>query len=186
MKLILIRHGKTQHNIDEKFCGSTDAEVCEIGVEELLKLKETIKYPKAERFFTSGMKRTNKTLEVLYGIENPEVLEQFKEMNFGDFENVTFKQLESDERFVEWSKDTFNQRCPGGESGKDMLERLVTGIEKLKHTKEKSIVVVSHGAVIATAMQYLFRDIEISFQQLIPDNGRGYIIDLDKKEYTTL
>ncbi len=183
MKLYLIRHGKTKQNIDEMFCGSTDAVVCDVGFTELEELKKTISYPKADRYFTSGMTRTKQTLETLYQVEQHEAIEDFKEMNFGDFENQTFKSLATNSLFVDWSKDTFNQQCPGGESGKQVLERIKTGVEKIRAMQDDSVVLVTHGAVIAMTMMYLFEDIGKTFEQLIPNNGRGYSVDLEKMEF---
>ena len=49
--LYLIRHGKTQANLEHRYCGSTDLPLSQEGAEELKRLCYEI--PEA-RFLTSG------------------------------------------------------------------------------------------------------------------------------------
>ena len=64
MRIYLIRHGKTQANERHLYCGSTDLSLSDAGKAELQQLHYDIKNV---RFLTSGMKRTNETLRILFG-----------------------------------------------------------------------------------------------------------------------
>ena len=63
MTIYLIRHGKTEANEKWLYCGSTDLPLSERGREELRGISYDIKNV---RFLTSGMKRTNETLKILF------------------------------------------------------------------------------------------------------------------------
>ena len=64
MIIYLIRHGKTEANEKWLYCGSTDLPLSEKGREELRRIHYDIRNV---RFLTSGMKRTNETLRILFG-----------------------------------------------------------------------------------------------------------------------
>ena len=50
MKLILIRHGKTEANEEHLYCGSTDLPLSEFGKAELMERKNTVIYPSLADF----------------------------------------------------------------------------------------------------------------------------------------
>ena len=65
MKLTLIRHGKTIGNEQRLYYGRMDLPLTEGGMRELQALRGV--HPKAERYYTSGMLRTEQSLRILYG-----------------------------------------------------------------------------------------------------------------------
>ena len=65
MSIYLIRHGKTRANEEHRYCGSTDLPLSEGGRAELNAL--TYRLPEGLRFVTSGMLRTEQTLQALFG-----------------------------------------------------------------------------------------------------------------------
>ena len=60
----LIRHGMTEANEKHLYCGSTDLPLSEAGIAALRELHYDIQNA---RFLTSGMRRTEQTLELLFG-----------------------------------------------------------------------------------------------------------------------
>ncbi len=87
MKVYLIRHGKTIANEQWLYCGQTDVPLTESGIEELKEKKERGGYPDIEGFkvYTSGLKRTEQTLEILFGDVEHTALPEMMEINYGDF-----------------------------------------------------------------------------------------------------
>ena len=45
------------------------------------------------QFFTTGMLRTEQSLEIIYGKREHEVIEALRELDFGEFEMCTYEQL---------------------------------------------------------------------------------------------
>ena len=63
MKWVLIRHGKTQGNLEHRYIGSqTDESLCPQGISELKEMH----YPPVQRVFVSPMKRCLETAALLY------------------------------------------------------------------------------------------------------------------------
>ena len=62
MKLTLIRHGLTEGNIRRLYYGAMDLPLLPDGIEALHALRDGGGYPEAERYFTSGMTRTEQRI----------------------------------------------------------------------------------------------------------------------------
>ena len=66
-KVVLIRHGESVWNKENRFTGWTDVDLTENGVQEAVKAGELLKKEgfKFEKAFTSYLKRANKTLNTI-------------------------------------------------------------------------------------------------------------------------
>ena len=177
MILHLIRHGRTQANEKRLYCGYTDIPLSEQGRLDLMALKDTVVYPIADIYITSGLRRASESLQILYDRKPDVVIEEFKELNHGDFEMKSYDELKDDPEYQRWIGDTYNEASPGGESRAVFDRRVMTGFDKLLGIEADSIVVVSHGGVIVSIMERLFPG-QRDFYQWQPRNGRGYTLDI--------
>lgn len=170
MTIYLIRHGKTRANEEHLYCGSTDLPLSEAGKAELCKLS----YPAFHaRFVTSGMRRTNETLRLLFGQVPFREEPRFREVDFGDFEMRAYAQLKDDPAYQCWlSGDNEANRPPHGESGNEMKRRVLEAFGQL----QEDTVVVTHGGVIAAIMEQLFPGEGKNRYQWQPAPGHGYAI----------
>lgn len=177
MTLYIIRHGKTKANEKRLYCGRTDLPLSDGGRRELLKLKRKKNYPNASLYITSGLRRAEETLEVLYNEKPYIVMPQFAEIDFGEFEMKSHEELEDDAFYQSWLEDTNARNCPSGESGFQFRERVLRGFDELCRTadEDSSIVLVTHGGVIATIMENL-RPGEKNYYQWQPKCGHGYFL----------
>lgn len=194
-KILLLRHGLTEANEKSLYCGYTDISLTDKGKNELLnkscdykkmlfgdKKSETVNV----KYFTSGMKRTNETLELLFDTRNYVVLPGFKEMNFGIFEMHSYEELKELPEYVEWISGDFYSNVPrGGESGNQMRKRVVDSLHSLlseleKEPSEMIYVLVCHGGVIAAIMEYLFPKENKNLYEWQPLHGCGYMIEFSK------
>ncbi len=66
-KVVLIRHGESQWNKENRFTGWTDVDLTEYGVQEAIKAGELLRKEgfRFDRAFTSYLKRANKTLNTI-------------------------------------------------------------------------------------------------------------------------
>ena len=170
MSIYLIRHGKTQANEKHLYCGSTDLPLSEAGREELQSLAYAIA---PERFATSGMKRTNETLEILFGNVPYSVDSRFREVDFGDFEMKSYEMLKDDPAYQAWlTGDNEGNVPPNGESGVQMTRRVLEAFAELP----EGTALVAHGGVIAAIMANCFSQEGKHRYQWQPQNGCGYEI----------
>ena len=168
MSIYLIRHGKTEANEQHLYCGSTDLPLSEVGREELRFLSYDIA---PARFVTSGMKRTEETLRILFGTVPYSVDSRFREVDFGDFEMKSYEMLKDDPAYQAWlTGDNESNIPPGGESGVQMTQRVLEALRELPD----GTALVTHGGVIAAIMASLFPGEGKHRYQWQPENGHGY------------
>ena len=181
MKLILIRHGMTEANERRLYCGSTDLPLSESGREELLRLRKSVDYPDIAgmRIITSGMKRCDETLHMLYGDIAHETEPALCEMDFGAFEMRSYDEMKNDADYVAWiSGDNEKNVTPGGESGEMMKKRALAALSRIV-SDDVDAAVFTHGGVIAAYMAHAFPDEHKNRYEWQPSPGRGYAVEVD-------
>lgn len=177
MTIYLIRHGKTEANEKHLYCGSTDLPLSETGRAELEQLHYDLKNV---RFLSSGMKRTNETMQILFDDMPYTVEPRFREVDFGIFEMHSYDQLKDTPAYQAWlTGDNEANIPPQGESGLQMKQRVLEAFREIR----EDTCIITHGGVIAAIMKYLFPEEGKHLYQWQPKNGCGYQISEDT--YTT-
>ena len=170
MTIYLIRHGKTEANERHLYCGSTDLSLSTAGKEELRNVHYDIKNA---RFITSGMKRTDETLKILFGDVPYEVDPRFREVDFGIFEMHSYEDLKDTPEYQAWlTGDNEANIPPQGESGVQMKERVLHAFSEI----QEDTCIITHGGVIAAIMEHLFPDENKNRYEWQPKPGYGYRI----------
>ena len=185
MKLLLIRHGRTEANEKHLYCGSTDIGLSDRGRAELEDIKKRRKYPDVYgmRAITSGKKRCEETLHLLFGDIPHETDTDFCEMDFGIFEMRSYEEMKDDPVYIEWiSGDNESNIATGGESGNIMTERVMRGLDRITDDGRDTLL-VTHGGVIAAVMAYLFPSEGKNRYEWQPSYGGGYVIDTTVPSY---
>lgn len=172
--IYLIRHGKTLANELHLYCGSTDISLSPAGAAELRELR----YPAIDAWYlTSGMKRANETLSILFGDVPYREAPEFREVDFGAFEMRGYDELKEDPAYLAWiTGDNEGNVPPGGESGKEMAARALAAFDALERTGENTVL-VTHGGVIAAIMASRFPEEGKNRYQWQPAPGRGYCLE---------
>ena len=170
MTIYLIRHGKTSANEKHLYCGSTDLPLSDTGKEELRSIHYDIQ---SVRFITSGMKRTDETIHILFGDVPYETDPRFREVDFGIFEMHGYDQLKNTPEYQTWlTGDNEVNIPPQGESGVQMKARVLGAFSEIK----EDTCIITHGGVIAAIMEHLFPGDGKNRYEWQPKNGCGYII----------
>ena len=181
MRLLLIRHGKTDANERHLYCGSTDLSLSEMGKEELMHLRGSVVYPDITgmRIITSGMRRCNETMRILYGDIGSETDEALQEMDFGAFEMKSYEEMKDDDDYIAWiTGDNERNITPDGESGEQMKARALASLARIT-ADGKDAAVFTHGGVIAAYMAEKFPHENKNRYEWQPAPGRGYEIEID-------
>lgn len=89
--LLLVRHGETEWNKLGKFQGCTDIELSKDGINqaENLKLKLNEEF---DVIYSSPLKRAYETAKILAKDKDITILEDIREINFGEWEGLTISQ----------------------------------------------------------------------------------------------
>ena len=175
IKLVMIRHGKTESNRQRRYLGRRDEALCETGRQALLKLKKRQCYPPVDVLFASPMRRCVQTAEILYPGMEPVCIEEWTEMDFGTFEGKTYEELKDDMRYQRWLDSGGETPCPAGESRVDFIARCDKGFQTMLGMlkgEEKTVGMIVHGGTI---MALLGRYGGGGYFDYQTDNGRGYL-----------
>jgi len=174
MKWVLIRHGQTQGNLEHRYIGSrTDEPLCAQGIAQL---KEK-RCPAVQRVYVSPMKRCLETAGILYPGVNVEIVDDFRECDFGDFENQNYAELNGRADYQAWIDSNGEMPFPNGESRAAFAARCVAAFEKLpKQTGDCAII--AHGGTIMAIMERFARPAG-SYYDFQVKNGDGFLLDED-------
>ena len=182
MKIYFARHGQTDWNLQGKVQGATDIPLNETGIDQAHRLCEKIKEENIaiEKIYTSNQIRAIRTAQIVdeqYRV-GYEIVEGLEEMSLGDFEGHTWDEINAlyPEELQYWNEDRRYHTSPNGESYQMVLDRLFAALDHIlgQHdtSSDKSLLIVTHGAVIATliAMQQNppFSDYRIAVENAAP------------------
>ena len=184
-RLTLIRHGLTEGNVRRWYYGALDLPLCEAGKTALRAAAAAGLYPPAgaAKILTSGLLRTEQTLELLYGSVPHTRAAALREVDFGVFEGKSYDELKDRPEYEAWlAGDWFQNVPPGGESFAQAEARILGALSRMLAQPEEILAVV-HGGTILTVMQALFPEEKKSAYDWQPKPGGGYQIDLAAHSY---
>lgn len=130
-RLFLIRHGMTEGNREKRYIGKTDEGVCDEGRRMLERRKAAGEYPEADLVFVSPMRRCLETAEVLYPGQEPVVVEEFRECDFGLFEGKNYRELTGNVHYQAWIDSGGTLPFPEGESRGAFQDRCCAGFVRM-------------------------------------------------------
>ncbi len=179
MQLILVRHGETLWNKEGRVQGTSDIDLSPEGVDQAEKLALALKGVPLHAISASPLIRAHRTACIINRFHDlpiqthPELIE----MDQGDFEGLSFKDLMSREKdfITRWIKDPASVRMPGGESLIDLQQRAWEPIARLV-AGDRNALVVSHNFTIAAILCRL-RNISLSaFRSACVDTASQTVI----------
>ena len=152
-KIHLIRHGLTEGNLKQQYIGSTDLPLAGVGVSELMKLRDELDYPKVDKVYSSPMLRCKQTAAILYPSKDIQLVDNLREIDFGEFEGKTATELENLPSYADWAAGRINA-APGGEDNTEFTKRLCVGLNQIvrdmmANGAEHSAVIMHGGAIMA-------------------------------------
>ena len=113
--LYLIRHGITQGNLDGKYIGQTDLALCPEGKKQIETLCADEIYPEVDKVYSSPLTRCLETAEIIYPEQKLMIVDEICEMNFGEFEGKTQRQLQDLREYTDWLRGGSDAAPPSGE-----------------------------------------------------------------------
>jgi probable phosphoglycerate mutase len=152
-RVYLVRHGETVLAAEDRFAGSTDAELSEHGRAQVEALAQRLATAPIAHVFASPMLRAVATA---VGIAEPHRLtpvemSALREIDHGRWEGRRREEVEHEfsDEYAAWTADPFRNAPEGGESGVQVMARASTAVARLveRHAGE-TIVIVSHKATI--------------------------------------
>ncbi len=163
--LVLIRHGQSQWNLENRFTGWTDVPLTERGAADAALTGQALKGKYAfDLAFTSRLKRANDTLRAVLeamGISVPtEYDSALNERHYGDLQGLN--KAETAEKYgaeqVKLWRRSYDTRPPNGESMEDCERRTMPFFHQyvLPHlVAGKNVIIAAHGNSLRPIMKFL-------------------------------
>ncbi|KAL2136809.1 hypothetical protein VTI74DRAFT_1023 [Chaetomium olivicolor] len=195
-RVFIVRHGETEWSLNGRHTGSTDIPLTANGEKRVLATGKAlvgddrlIVPSKLAHIYVSPRRRAQRTLELLnlkYKRQLPweahgeplcqglpceadvEVTEDIREWDYGDYEGITTPQIKElrKQQGLDPNWDIWKDGCPGGESPKDITERLDRLIKEIREkwhapVMGKSakagctgdVLIVAHGHILRAFAQ---------------------------------
>ncbi|MEP7320420.1 MAG: 2,3-bisphosphoglycerate-dependent phosphoglycerate mutase [Saprospiraceae bacterium] len=162
--LILLRHGQSTWNLENKFTGNVDVDLSLLGEQEAWLSSILLEDYIIDIAYTSVLKRAVHTLTIILNEMGKKIpifqSAALNERNYGDLQGLNKMETEHKygvDKVLLWRR-SYDIAPPNGESLKDTYNRVVpyykTAIEPQLKT-DKNILVVAHGNSLRALMMYL-------------------------------
>ena len=194
-QLVLIRHGESQWNLENRFTGWVDVPLTAKGEEEARAAGEKLRSFHFDCAFTSVLMRAQHTLRIVLetigqtGIPIKEDV-ALNERMYGELQGLnkaeTAKKF-GDEQVKIWRR-SFDVPPPGGESLKDTAARVLPYYESQIYPEplaQKNVLVVAHGNSLRSLVMHLEHLSREEVLELNIPTGAPLLYDLDDHSAVT-
>ncbi|HJP83028.1 MAG TPA: 2,3-diphosphoglycerate-dependent phosphoglycerate mutase [Fimbriimonadaceae bacterium] len=186
-KLILIRHGQSIWNLENRFTGWVDVPLTKQGEEEARAAAKKMHGMQVDVAYTSALRRAQHTLDIILetmGLETPVIRDQaLNERHYGDLQGLnkedTAKRFGADQVKI-WRR-SYDVPPPNGEALKNTAERTLPFFERciLGDIRQgKNVLVVAHGNSNRSIVMQLDNLSKEEVLELNLDTGVPLVYDL--------
>lgn len=194
-KLVLIRHGQSVWNAENRFTGWTDVDLSDRGVLEAEAAGDSLAEIRFDVVHTSGLRRAQRTAEIIIGrnahSSGVPVFrdERLNERHYGDLQGLNkaeTAEIHGADQVHIWRR-SFDVPPPGGESLKMNAERTIPYFEEeiLPDLEEgKNVLVSAHGNSLRSIVMHIesISPEDIVSLEIATGTPRFYDYDLDSKK----
>jgi probable phosphoglycerate mutase len=147
--LLLVRHGQSTWNAEQRWQGQADPPLSALGERQARAAAAAVQHLAVTRVVASDLERAHRTAELLAPPDAAVTVEPaLRERHAGDWTGLT--RMEIDERYPGWIDD--HRSPPGFEGDEPLLERVLPVVEALLADPGTPgpTLAVTHGGVIRT------------------------------------
>ena len=152
-QLLLIRHGETAWNAEHRIQGQLDIPLSPQGMLQAAQLADCLAGEPISAIYSSELSRSWLTAAPLAARLGLEVIAEprLRERSFGIFEGLTLDEIAErhPNEFREWRARHPEWRPHGGESGQQLIDRVLGAVSDITATHAgQNVILVSHGGVL--------------------------------------
>ena len=167
MKLIIVRHGETEWNRQNRIVGHTEIALNETGRKQAALLAQALRNEKPSAIYASSLQHTRETASEISLVLGVQVKfdDALKEIAAGDIDGLTFEEVAErhGDFFQRWMRGDPSLRLPGGESFMDLRNRTWPAVQRIvgEHV-DGDVIIVSHTlaimSIVASALDMKITD----------------------------
>lgn len=191
--LILLRHGESQWNLENRFTGWVDIDLSERGIKEAEEAGKKIKDIRIDKIYTSALKRAYHTMEIVLKVSGKDALnipvvrdQALNERHYGDLQGLnkaeTAKKYGEEQVHI-WRR-SYDVAPPNGESLKDTAARTLPFYRQFIEPDlkaGKNIFVPAHGNSLRSIVMELDHLSKEEVMKLNIPTGVPILYEFDKK-----
>ena len=185
MRFILVRHGITEWNEQNRYQGITDIKLSETGRKQARLLAEELKNIPIDHIYSSPLLRAYETAKEVADGKGMDIIvdERLRELDYGKWEGITRAELYKayGDSFKNFQGEPFHYPFPGEGTLNHAKLRVGMVFEEIKERyrgTDETVAVFAHGGILKLAIFYLL-DMSSRFYRCIElENTSITIVDI--------
>jgi len=183
-KMVFVRHGQTDWNIQGRWQGHSDIPLNGEGINQTETVAEMLRNENIDYIYSSDLTRALQTARNINQYHQKEIIEdpRLREQNLGRWEGIFHREISSiyPEEWERFLADPENTEISGGESTGQLSSRIVTALSEIaKRHPNESVIVVAHGLALAVFFCYLERIPIRDAYKKVPENAKPIFLEWD-------
>lgn len=174
-RLILIRHGETDWNVEGRYQGQSDVPLSERGRFQAAEMRPHVQVLKPAAIYSSDLIRARETAEILASPLQLTVRidPRLREIHLGEWEGLLFDEIQA--RYSGLLKlrreDPAKVSAPGGETVAQVRDRVLAATGEIaERHRDQTVVLVAHGLPLAILIALHQHRPLTDVWDLIPEN----------------
>jgi len=183
-RLVLVRHGETDWNVEGRYQGQANPPLNERGRAQARQVAEELKGQQLDALYSSDLRRAAETAAAIGQATGLPVHHdpRLREINQGEWQGLLVTEIEQryPELFHRWREAPLTVTLPGGESIAQMQERVLAAVEEIvrRHPGQR-VALVTHKLPMAVIKCH-YQNIPLErLWELIPPNAGWEIVTVN-------
>jgi alpha-ribazole phosphatase len=161
VKLILVRHGRTEWNAEGRFQGQSDAPLNAVGRRQAAALSRRLSREPIAVVYASDLQRAHETAGRIAAAHGLGVRSEprLREMSFGAWEGLTLDEIErrDPQGLAAWQADPLNVAPPGGETLAQLAARVGAALNEIVQAhRDAAALLAAHGGSLQALLCLAF------------------------------
>lgn len=185
-EIFLFRHGQTDLNLAGIVQGQgVDSDLNQLGLKQAKLIFEKFKSYEFDILITSELKRSRQTFQHFIDQNYPFLINRdINEINWGVHEGrPTNNKTKAEFRSLinNWKAGNFSAALKGGESGEEMMKRVINFWNFVTELDASRIAICSHGRVMRAMLSYFVKGNFLHMESFQHENACLYHLRINDK-----
>ncbi len=174
-RLLLVRHGQTDWNLEGRYQGASEVPLNATGREQAERVAAELATRRIDAVYCSPLGRSLDTAWAIarrHGLE-PRIDPRLREIDLGEWEGMLASRIaeEYPELHRRWLEDPRPVCPPGGETIREVHDRVISAVEEMvaKHHGATLCVVTHKTAVVVIRCHFLGLDLPTEMGKMPPN-----------------